>query len=1633
VRGTDEPGQREAVERMAGVSPGGTVMLPRPRREPETRPPPFQRRRRKRLAVLRALARGLAWALMTAYGVLTRFAVAVGALWGLLYFGLASSPAREALTQQVSEALPGTLTVGGLRWGPMPWRVAVADVELRGLEGEQVTKVDGLGVTLGLGQTLVSLLAFPDETSETPLTLHVARADVLRPDVAVVGSADGGLGLVRALVKPQSGERKGEGRRGFALEVEEAHVTEGKARVEVGAVRLAAAGISGVTELRVDPSEGLVFSPDLVTVDAFSIFLDPLADRGATVRLHAHRVAVEGFNWRRDRFDWQRVTARLGQVTDPEGWLDAAGGLELGREPLGWWAAAEVAIEGASDPRESAVARLTQGRVRARGHATIQGQGTLEALEASWQVAMTEVEVAGIALDGVTGSGRFVPRPDPVDSGVHALLVDRATVAVAGGTVALGAASWEPGGVPGLRSTRAAAVTWEAEALALERLGALWPGGTLAGGPGGALSGAGTIQLAGRPEGGGDLAVDVRTARVDVRLDEMSALSGQAEPPLAGSGTESRASAEPRESEARASVSARAGPEVLTDETSENVDRPGQREELSEGAVSSPDGMSENAGTSAAPTLAAAPDRGSPPPSVLPPELRRLAEGRYGVTGIARHTWGPPRSGDVAPVSQLTLGGLQVDRLDAAPGSVERDRGLRVRVAGAVDLVDGTLALEPYLRVGELRALPLPSGPDALRGRLVLKDARLTGTLASPRLEGTLNWTGAAVGETALSQVRGRLAYADGWLAVDDLRSTNGLGELALSGRVQVFGPGSDAWPFEVTRAELRRLAVGRFLPALGEEARLDFATDGLSGTLSGMKDTLRGDARLALTDPRLGLERFAHVSGMVRLGREAIALEEGSVTLADGGGTWSGSLRLTRPDGTLSGHVRLGPTDLARVRSLGAAQARGRLEADLALSGTLSEPRVRGLVALRELALGGRDLGSGQLELAPHEDGGVGFSTRSGGFFEGLSSLTGRVALAGLRPVSVQARAALARLDPATLLGPGPGEATSAGFGPARALRMRLTASASVDVDITRGAIAYSVEAPVGGLGLAAPERGKAWENRTTLLLTGTERGLALDPLDLGLVEDPQAASAPAGPRATTAPVSLCGRAALSGAEGLGRVELRIAGRVDPALIPGLDEVVSRSEGGFAIVATAPGQPAWPDEATPVTAENAVGDRGTCFGDPRAALEVSGPLRALAIRGTLAPRGVTFVPRGSGQAVRLGDGARIELRKSSMSEMATITVPQTAPLRAELDDGAVIVHGGVSFRGLQPATADLSLLATDVVARGPGAFELTASADGRVEARDLDGERPDVRISGRVDISEGRFFKSFDVISEALGGAFSRRGDVYAGSGGEGLPWLAAARLDVEVGAQDLLITSALPLARTNLPARLDLSIRGTVGQPELFRRVDLTPGGQLTYLVFERTFLIVSGAIDFDGPPEKPLIDITGRTSIPYLARASNDTLDEDERVVTVTLRVVGRVPDLKIELYADDGTLDQADIQSLLLTGKPRGDLDRAEESRVVSADLATVLNSVLASPFLRTASVGVGQRGALEYRVGTCLAPNLCFDTTTVAGESETTLRARFSLALGDQLVCEGTLRRSDTTTTTNQQTYQARCRYRLPLR
>lgn len=1006
--------------------------------------------------------------------------------------------------------------------------------------------------------------------------------------------------------------------------------------------------------------------------------------------------------------------------------------------------------------------------------------------------------------------------------------------------------------------------------------------------------------------------------------------------------------------------------------------------------------------------------------------------------GALRHTQGEvpdPLNPDTPAREVLDLTGLQLDAGDN-----------RARLAGRVDLSTGALDLEPYLRVGSLaplvrghidREVPTTELPS---GRLVLKAARLTGSLADPTVTATLNWTNARTSGRDLGQISGLLQLNRGVLTTRDLKTRTTVvdpgeaerprgrmaGKLEIDGRVALFAPGERgaltpaplaSRPFSLAVKNVDGLVAAAFTDAFGPEARVRIEDGAVSGTLEDPIGSLSGGGRVRLTDAELAGERKITLEGSlaIRPGL-GLALSNANLTL-QGGARWTGELSV-KPGAAglaqreLEARLELGPTRLGSIAALSSAAPGfdGSVSGSLELGGTPARPEVEGTLELDEVRLGHLELGSARLALATTPLAGgrrqLELSAPDGAFFPGFSLERAQLQLDGLVPRRFEAAIATRDRDLGALI-----PALSA-----ETLTVVGSLSAGISADFTNNLNTFRIQAAPGALAIGLGARRDRWTNSRELLVVSDGRTATLIPTRLSPVSRDAPARDPRrlGPETDQA-LDACGSLDL---RTLG-LDLQVAFDLELGLAPGLSEVMSVARGRLA-------------SRQDPAAQEKVGD-ATCLSRADF-IHVGGTVSSPAPVGRLETRSLALVPRGSGRELRLRDGSAVLVRARGQGPRGRVELllgRDGTRFEGDLDDGSFGLSGVVELVDWRPEALDLQLVGADLFLQSPGEFAITASPLGRVVGTDLRSE-PRLAITGDLSVSEGRFSKSFDTFARALSGAIGVRPDTPSTSVLDSAPWLQATRLDVNVLSNDFAIQTALPLARTDLRARLDLTLRGTVGQPQLFRRVDILPGGTLSYFVFERTFTVTQGSVDFDGDPERPLVDVTAQTQITYLQRAQTALQEEDEKEVDITLRMTGRVPDLKIELSSDDATFDQADIQSLLITGKPRGDLDRAQESQLVSADLATVINNVFSAPFVRRASVGVDQKGGLEYRLGTCFAPGLCFDTTTVSDDTETTLRAKFSLAIGDDVVCEGTLRRSDGAATSTQDTYQARCRYRIPL-
>ena len=985
--------------------------------------------------------------------------------------------------------------------------------------------------------------------------------------------------------------------------------------------------------------------------------------------------------------------------------------------------------------------------------------------------------------------------------------------------------------------------------------------------------------------------------------------------------------------------------------------------------------------------------------------------GDYVVGGTAR--WrSAPVGGHAEGLELLPERRLELERV-AIDG-----RGDRVRLEGSVDLATGQLDLVPYLRLGDIRDDARHLGLGDLDGRFVLKSAHVGGTLAAPHVRAVASWSNARAHGHALGNVTAQLALVGDRLEITRAHAASDLGAVTLDGHVTLFDGGlgrlNHALPFRVDRLDATGLELGLLLPEIGIRAPVDVKRARASGELAHLAATLVGQGTITASSVELGGESVRELSAHVDANAQRVALED-LVIVGRKGERVTGALSVSRRGERLHGTVRAKDLPLAAIRAVrrAAPELSGTLGANLTIGGTLAHPSLIGRLALGGINWDGVDLGDADLDLQTLPSGRIDISSAS--FFPGFELVDGSGAdLDGFVPrhLRVTVRGAEARLSdllPTT---------RRSGF------QLTTRASATLDLWPRRAGKVWDlrVDAAPGEIELGVRDQNIRWTNATPLALVVEQEGARLSPVAFAATarrgRSPQAAPTLDSTGALVAPhdaLSICGTVAQRGA-----LDLELSGVADLSILRALKDAFSVFEGRVAI-GDAPGVAA------------SLGDDRCLPGDSAAVLRVTGSLAAPVLAGRLEPVGVTLVPRDFGREVRLLDGHGVDLVAGATPGSQRIISNGEGGLVAEVDEGNLSFAGELALNALALERADVAIVGTDVFYSSPGEFTATFNPSLRFVASGLDGESPRLALSGQVLITDGHFTRSFDTFAQALGSAIGGGRTDYSRPVGEAAPWLAGMTLDVDLKSSDFQIDSAFPLGQANMEARLDLTLGGTVGAPRVFRRVDLLPGGNLTYRVFRRDFEIRSGYVDFDGDAAHPNLDVTAQTEVTYLARASSDTQDEDEKEVLIALRIHGRVPDLKIEMSSDDSTFDQDDLQSLILTGRPRRELDRSTGSSVVTADLAAIFNDVLKAPFVRTAAVGLSREGDLRADVGTCFGPDLCFSTTAVQETTETTLRARFRLHLGDDLTCDGTLRRSDTAATTStEETYEARCRYRIPL-
>lgn len=972
---------------------------------------------------------------------------------------------------------------------------------------------------------------------------------------------------------------------------------------------------------------------------------------------------------------------------------------------------------------------------------------------------------------------------------------------------------------------------------------------------------------------------------------------------------------------------------------------------------------------------------------------------------------------------------------DAPPGPVLSTTGLRLRSQGADLTTVGLVGFDPpelrlrvrgsVERLGELlTGLGFQLQP-RLEGRVELETVSIRGAFSAPTIQGLVRARALTLGGQAVGRLDTRAELRNGRLELRGLQASGPWGK--LDGRIglQLWrsheGRALPPLTFHVSRLDADGLDLRLLSDLLPSSAQPDtalagiasFRLAGLTGRLDRLLASVRGRGTFEVRRLRIGSEGFRHVSGRLVADAGGVGLEDVEIKLTSRY-RLEGSVKLDRRGERLWAEARADPMPLSALLDQAPSKlpAFARVGFQVHAEGRIANPQLSGTVTIRDARLTTSDargkpllLGDATLELERPPGGDVRIGSPS--FFRGMTLGAGsRLTLAGLQPRRMVLELGLHKVDIAPAL---------------RALdgaEMGVEVTGDTRISVQLGPSApgslwsVEVELPTDGLQIQLDRERLKFANAEPLRLHVNQSGLRTPALVLY------------GSYSTV--LRVCGSLDWNGA-----ADVAVAGDVAGELLrTPLRNVFSRIDGRFRIFGHSTELPRTCDVA-------ALGDIG-------GALLLSGATSAPVLDGVVEIRSLQAQPRSLGRQLRFDRPVRLTLGPSPLGGgRHRIAIDDEAPIEGHLDDGTFVVRGSLDLRGLHPTHGEMRLVGTDVSYNAAKTFQATFNPELTWTARDLDDPaRRASRLEGTVSITEGRYYRSFDRFSQALGGALGREQDAPTQSLSRAVPALADTALDVRVRGSNVAITSSFPFGSTDLELRIDVLVRGTLAKPLVYDRIYVLPGGIVTYNIVRREFEVQRGVLDFDGDPSKFRLDLEARTEIEYIEGSAAGTSDldispllDEERVVGVTVRVKGEAPVFDVSLSSDSRGYDQTDLQYLVLTGAPASSQGEGRTDRSIAlpigAELADVARRLLLSAFVDSVTLGITPEGGIDWGLIASLGRSLKLRTRVVQEGTDKRYRARFEFRITERLSLEGQLKVNEDDGE-SLRTYESKLRYRIPL-
>jgi hypothetical protein len=464
--------------------------------------------------------------------------------------------------------------------------------------------------------------------------------------------------------------------------------------------------------------------------------------------------------------------------------------------------------------------------------------------------------------------------------------------------------------------------------------------------------------------------------------------------------------------------------------------------------------------------------------------------------------------------------------------------------------------------------------------------------------------------------------------------------------------------------------------------------------------------------------------------------------------------------------------------------------------------------------------------------------------------------------------------------------------------------------------------------------------------------------------------------------------------------------------------------------------------DAIPQLADAFAAYSGTIRPGPGGIL-VHGPLDSPSIRGSILLDELALFPRGFNSEFAIARGI-VEVRGNLVRGNLLAVFREDAPISGTMDDGSFRIHGWARVADWTPDSGALFLEGRDLFYQSPGEFKVLTSPRIELTFSDMaDPKHASSSISGDVQITEGEFTRNFDRLIGSFSTAFSRSQSRYSRPITEVLPFLRQTHLNLQVRGGNFAVSSKFPFGSTELTVDLDLRIAGTLENLQIRDRMRVVPGGLITYKVVKRVFEVVQGNIDFSGNPSQPYLDVKARTEILYRPPedyASSWSLEEKEwgRPVSIFIHITGVYPAITFELTSDSPEFDPADLQTLLLLGVTRRDLEGRSPSgssdisiNILTDDVAGMVSDLILAPFVDAVSLGFTREGGIRAEAETRIGRALNLQTRVRQEGTRSEYSAGFQFKITDRLMLEGKMKmvQDDAEQLKN---FEGKFRYIIPL-